>query len=57
MDNAEHEPTHRPLPGTSIQPLGYLIGLQFHPPIKLAQSKGLEFAAKLSTAVNCATRA
>ncbi|MCD4726402.1 MAG: hypothetical protein K8R46_01980 [Pirellulales bacterium] len=52
MSDAEHEPTHRPLTGAEIQPLGYLIGLQFHPPIKLIHAKGLEFAAKLSTHVD-----
>ncbi len=49
---AEHEPTHRPVPNAEIQPLGYLIGLQFHPPIKLIHAKGLEFAAKLSAHVD-----
>ena len=52
MSDAEHEPTHRPVPSTETQPLGYLIGIQFHPPIKLIHSKGLEFAAKLSTHVD-----
>jgi len=52
MSDAEHEPTHRPLSNAEIQPLGYLIGLQFHPPIKLIHAKGLEFAAKLSTHVD-----
>jgi hypothetical protein len=49
MSSAEHEPTHRPLANAEVQPLGYLIGLQFHPPIKLIHAKGLEFAAKVST--------
>ena len=52
MSNAEHEPTHRPLHDAEIQPLGYLVGLQFHPPIKLIHAKGLEFAAKLSAHVD-----
>jgi hypothetical protein len=52
MNDAEHEPSHRPLSGVEIQPLGYLVGLQFHPPIKLIHAKGLEFAAKLSTHVD-----
>jgi hypothetical protein len=52
MNDAEHKPTHRPLPDAEIQPLGYLTGLQFHPPIKLIHAKGLEFAAKLSTHVD-----
>lgn len=52
MSNAEHEHTHRPLDGTIIEPFGYLVGLQFHPPIKLIHAKGLEFAAKLSTHVD-----
>ena len=52
MSDAEHEPTHRPLANPEIQPLGYLIGLQFHPPIKLIHAKGLEFAAKLSAHVD-----
>jgi len=49
MSDAEHEPTHRPLANAETQPLGYLLGLQFHPPIKLIHAKGLEFAAKVST--------
>lgn len=52
MSDAEHEPTHRPLANAETRPLGYLIGLQFHPPIKLIHAKGLEFAAKLSTHVD-----
>ncbi len=52
MSNAEHEPTHRPLTKAETQPVGYLVGLQFHPPIKLIHAKGLEFAAKLSTHVD-----
>ncbi len=52
MSNAEHEPTHRPLDDAEIQPLGYLVGLQFHPPIKLIHAKGLEFVAKLSAHVD-----
>jgi hypothetical protein len=52
MGHAEHEPTHRPFPDAEIQTLGYLIGLQFHPPIKLIHAKGLDFAAKLSAHVD-----
>jgi hypothetical protein len=52
MSQAEHQSTNRPLPGAEIQPLGYLIGIQFHQPIKLIHAKGLEFAAKLSAHVD-----
>ncbi|MGA2035313.1 MAG: hypothetical protein ABSG68_23950, partial [Thermoguttaceae bacterium] len=49
MSDAEHKPTHLPIPGAVLEPLGYLIGLKFQMPIKLVRQKGLEFAAKLST--------
>jgi hypothetical protein len=48
MSQGEQQFTNRPLPDAEIQPLGYLIGLEFHPRIKLSQASGLEFAAKLS---------
>jgi hypothetical protein len=52
MSQGEQQFTNRPLPDAEIQPLGYLIGLQFHPPIKLIHAKGLEFAAQLSAHVD-----
>jgi len=52
MGQGEHQFTNRPLANAEIQPLGYLIGLQFHAPIKLIHAKGLEFAAKLSAHVD-----
>ncbi|MGO8691776.1 MAG: hypothetical protein ACLQLG_19315 [Thermoguttaceae bacterium] len=51
MSNAEHIPTHLPQDGATFQPLSYLIGVKFQPPINLLRSKGLEFAAKLSNSV------
>jgi hypothetical protein len=48
MSQAEHEHTHHPVANAEIQPLGYLVSLQFHPPIKLIGTRGLEFATQLS---------
>jgi hypothetical protein len=52
MSEGEHQVTNRPVPGAEIQPLGYVIGFRFHPPVKLIHAKGLEFAAKLSVLVD-----
>jgi hypothetical protein len=52
MDEPKHEPTHRPLPTAEISPLVRAVGVQFHPPIKLDKKKGLEFAPKLSSAID-----
>ena len=49
MSNAEHEPTHRPLPDAKLNFIGYYLGLQFHPSLKLNGPAGWEFAAALSS--------
>ncbi len=48
MSNADHSPSNRPVDGAKVQTLGHLVGLQFHPAIKLDRKKGLEFAGKLA---------
>ena len=52
MSGEEHQNTNRPPPNAETQPVGYIVGLQFHPPIKLIHAKGLEFAAALSAHVD-----
>ncbi len=52
MSSAEHTPTNRPVPGASLEAVGYVLGLQFHEPIKLLRQKGMEFGAKLSSLVD-----
>lgn len=52
MSEPEHEPTHRPVPESDLQPLVYALSAQFHPPIKLDRTKGMEFAPKLSSAID-----
>jgi hypothetical protein len=51
MSNAEHEPTHLPKPET-IRYIGYSIGLQFHPPLKLAQPAGWEFVKSVAALID-----
>jgi hypothetical protein len=48
MSNAGHEPTHRPLPDCTFDPLGYILGVQFQAPVKLVRQGGMEFGKKLS---------
>jgi len=48
MSNAEHEPTHKLTPDLQPEPLGYILGVQFHEPLKLVRQRGMEFGAKLS---------
>src|SRR5476651_2357318 len=42
------EPTDKPDPNSELTPVGYMLGLTFHPPVKLDRKKGFEFAALLS---------
>jgi hypothetical protein len=42
------EPSDKPSPNAELKPVGYMLGLMFHPPIKLDRKKGFEFAAQLS---------
>ena len=48
MSSAEHAPTHRPLPDAKLRFVGYSLGLQFHPPVKLGRQAGWDFAATLA---------
>ena len=48
MSSAEHEPTDLPVPGAAIEPLGYVLGVQFHEPLKLIRQRRMEFGAKLA---------
>ena len=50
MSNAEHIPTHLPKPET-IRYISYSLGLQFHPPLKLSQPAGWEFANILASVI------
>ncbi len=52
MSNAEHEPTNKPMSDAALEPLGYLLGAQFHEPMKLVRQRGLELAVKLSAYVD-----
>ncbi len=52
MSNTEHIPTHQPVPDASFEPLGYILGIQFHESLKLVRKKGLEFGAKLSAFID-----
>jgi hypothetical protein len=48
MSGEPSESTNRPKPGAKIDPLGYFIGVDFFPPIKLERKAGLAFATKLA---------
>ena len=50
MSSGEHTPTHLPKPET-IRYISYSLGLQFHPPLKLSQSAGWEFANSLASVI------
>jgi hypothetical protein len=52
MTEPEHNHTNQPKDGAKIEPIGYLLGVQFHSPIKLIHKTGLEFAAKLSGVID-----
>jgi hypothetical protein len=52
MSSPEHEPTNYPVSDAKITPLGYILGVQFHGPLKLVRQQGLEFGAKLSAYVD-----
>ena len=52
MSSAEDQPTNRPTSDARLEPLGYILSIQFHEPIKLLRQKGYEFAAKLSPYVD-----
>jgi hypothetical protein len=49
MSNAEHYPTNLPVPNAPLEPVGYVLGVQFHEPLKLIRQRGMEFGAKLAT--------
>ena len=51
MSDAGQERTHRPLPDT-LRYISYLLGLQFHPPLKLSRTAGWEFAKSLATCID-----
>ena len=44
MSNAEHVPTNRPAPKAKLEPLGYILGVQFHEPLKLVRQRRMELA-------------
>ena len=48
MSEPKEEQPNQIVEGASLDPLGYFLGLQFHPTIKLDKRKGLEFAAKMA---------
>jgi len=49
MDHSDDAtPTHRPLPDAEYRWLGFHLGVNFHPQIRLAQKDGHEFAAALT---------
>jgi hypothetical protein len=48
MSNAEHKSTDRPAEGAELRAQGYILGVQFHQPLKLDRQQGLEFGARLS---------
>ena len=48
MSSAERNPTHRPLRDCKLEPLAYVLGVQFQAPVKLVRQGGMEFGAKLS---------
>src|SRR5208282_4078273 len=50
MSNADSSATDVPLPDT-IRFISYALGLQFHPPMKLAQQSGWEFANSLNSII------
>jgi len=52
MSNAEHKPTHRPIPNARLQFVGYFLGVQFHPPVKLGRQAGWDFASRLADSVD-----
>ena len=41
-----------PAPGAQLEPLAYSLEANYHPPIKLERQKGLEFAGKISSALD-----
>lgn len=44
----DEKPTHRPKPNEKPVPRGYILGVDFHPAIKLDRKQGFEFAAVVS---------
>jgi hypothetical protein len=52
MSSADRSPSNRPAPNAKPEPLHRAISARFHPPIKLERSKGLQFAGKLSSAID-----
>jgi hypothetical protein len=50
MNNAGQEPTHRPKLET-LRYISYLLGLQFHPPLKLSRTAGWDFTKSLASCI------
>lgn len=45
-------PTHRPADDAKVEPRGYVLRLQFHPPLKLDRKRGFQFAAGLTDIID-----